>query len=454
AAMMLTAARKALSADDLLPEQRALRGELATYLATLAFFREEPAEVIQAAEEALTYLPPEALVRRARAVGALGLGVGLTGDTRRAVALWHEAVEMARLGGNPFLLAHSLEMVADGQLHSGQLHASAATCREIIALGTQGYVTPLPFVGNGRIRLAAIYLEWGQLLQAEEEMAAGLALVQQGGIGYNALPELCTQARLRQALGDDERALAILRQAEAYYRHSPSRIALITLTACAVQYWLNVGDVATAVSWAEGQHLNEPVPLADLPIIAQEVQQISLARVRRAQQKPEAVLAIFNRLHDQAQAAGRVARVIEMSLLAALAYEMMGETAVALDKLNQVLALTRPEGYVQIFVEAGAPMLHLLRQLPADATDTYVQTLQHAFPESLQVASATLVEPLSLRELEVLQLIAAGLSNKQIMAELTVSLNTVKKHTTHIYGKLGVNGRTQAIVRARELHLI
>jgi LuxR family maltose regulon positive regulatory protein len=54
----------------------------------------------------------------------------------------------------------------------------------------------------------------------------------------------------------------------------------------------------------------------------------------------------------------------------------------------------------------------------------------------------------------VLRLIAAGLSNKQIAAEMTVSLNTVKKHTTHIYGKLEVKGRTQAIARARELNLL
>jgi LuxR family maltose regulon positive regulatory protein len=285
-------------------------------------------------------------------------------------------------------------------------------------------------------------------------MAAGLALIRQGGIGYNALPDHCTQVRLRQAVGDEEGALAALRQAEALFHQNPSRYAAVQLTACAVPFWLNVGDVATAVSWIEGVPLpGVSVRLADLPVIGREVQQISLARVRLAQRQPDAVLAIYDQLHDQALSAGRLARVIEIGLLAALAYEMKGETAVALDTLNQILPLTRPEGYVQIFVDSGAPMLRLLRQLPANAQTEYVQTLQCAFPDELQAASSVLVEPLSPRELEVLRLIAAGLSNKQITAELTVSLNTVKKHTTHIYGKLGVNGRTQAIVRARELNL-
>jgi LuxR family maltose regulon positive regulatory protein len=455
AEMMLAAARKALQATDLTPKQRVLRGELATYLATIAFFREAPDEIIQAAEEALAYLPPEALDSRARATGALGLGVSLAGDTRRAMMLYKEAVVIARSAGNPLLLAHTLEVVADGQYHTGQLQAAGATCRDIIALGTQDRAAPFPFAGNGRVRLAAIYLEWRQLTQAEEEMSAGLALIREGGLGYNALPDLCTQVRLRQTLGDDEGALVVLRQAEALFHQNPSRIAAVQLTACAVQFWLNAGDVATAVSWIDGQPFTgTPIQLTNLPIIAQEVQQISLARVRLAQRQPDAVLAIYAHLHDQALSAGRLARVIEIGLLAVLAYEMKGETAVALDALNQILKLTRPEGYVQIFVDSGTPMLQLLRQLPASKQTDYVQTLRRAFPDDLQTVSSALVEPLSPRELEVLRLIAAGLSNKQITTELTVSLNTVKKHTTHIYSKLGVKGRTQAIARARELHLI
>ena len=154
------------------------------------------------------------------------------------------------------------------------------------------------------------------------------------------------------------------------------------------------------------------------------------------------------------RAAGRLARVIEIGLLAALAQEMKGETVVALDTLGQIVGLTQPEGHVQIFVESGAPMLHLLRQLVANQPAPYLQTLIAAFPPALQGAAAGLVEPLSPREMEVLRLIASGLSNKQITTELAVSLNTVKKHTSHIYDKLGVNGRTQAIARARELNLL
>lgn len=455
AEMVLATAQAALQNADSIPEENMLRGELATYLAIIAFFREDAARVIAAAADALVALPPDALTARTRATSALGLGHSLAGETVQAMQQFQKAVVLARLAGNPFIEAHALETVADVQHQTGQLRAAAATCRDIIALGTRDRTAPLPFVGNGRVRLAAVYLEWGELAAAEAELAAGMALTQQGGIGYNALAELCTQVRLRQALGDEEGALAALHQAESLRRYNPSRSAAVQLAECAVRFWLQAGQVETAVAWADGRSLSvSDWPLSDLPIIAQEVQQVTWACIALAQARPDDVLTIYSRVEGQARTAGRLARLIEIGLLAALAHEMKGETAVALDTLGQIIALTQPEGYVQIFVESGAPMLHLLRQLAANQHAPYLQTLIAAFPAALQGATAGLVESLSPRELEVLRLIAVGLSNKQITTELTVSLNTVKKHTSHIYDKLGVNGRTQAIARARELNLL
>lgn len=455
AEMLLTTADAALRTTAPVPEQDLLRGELGTYLATIAFFREDAPQVITAATEALAILPPEALTARARAISALGLGHSLAGETVQAMAQFQEAVALARSAGNPFIEAHALETVADVQHHTGQLRAAAATCRDIIALGTGDRSAPLPFVGNGRIRLAAVHLEWGDLVAAEAELAEGMALTRQGGIGYNALAELCLQVRLRQAAGEEENAEAALHQAESLLRYTPARMAIVQLADCAVRFWLQAGQIEKAAAWADGNPLpNGHLSLSDLPIIAQEMQQMTLARLALAQSRPDDVLAIYARIEEPARAAGRLTRVIESGLLAALAYEMKGETAVALDTLGQIIPLAAPEGFVQIFIESGPPMLHLLRQMAARQPEPYLQTLIAAFPADWHSEAVGLVEPLSPRELEVLRLIAAGLSNKQITVELTVSLNTVKKHTSHIYEKLGVNGRTQAIVRARELNLL
>jgi LuxR family maltose regulon positive regulatory protein len=455
AEIILAAARQSLLEQGLSEGNQALFGELATYLATVAFFHEEAERIIEAAEEALAYLPQDALVLRARATSALGLGVSLAGDTRRAMNLFQAAVNLARLGGNSFLLAHALEVVADVQFHTGQLHAAVGTCREIITLATKDKGPPLPFAGNGHVKLAGIYTEWRELARAEEEMATGLALNRQGGIGYNLLQDTCTQVRLKQALGDQEGALTALRQAETVFQQNKSKVSAVQLAACATQFWLNVGDVTTAASWAEGNApLEGSFSLDDLPIIGREVVLISLARVRLAQGQPDDVLPIYHQLCEQALASGRLARLIEIGLLGALAYQMKRENAQALATLHQILPMAEQQNYKQIFVEGGEPMRHLLGQIPPAERSIYVQSVVAAFPDSTRMAMAALIEPLSLRELEVLRLIHGGLSNKEIAAELNVSLNTVKKHTTHIYGKLGVDGRTQAIARARELNLL
>jgi LuxR family maltose regulon positive regulatory protein len=167
--------------------------------------------------------------------------------------------------------------------------------------------------------------------------------------------------------------------------------------------------------------------------------------------------------------------VIEILIIHALALEAQGNPVGALPMLERALTLATPEGYVRIFVDEGEPMAALLaqsaeRRAQDDPNRIYVERLLSAFPRTegrglrtesaesthsvLSPQSSALVEALSDRELEVLRLIAAGHSNQAIADTLIVAVSTVKRHINNIYGKLDVQSRTQALVRARELHLI
>jgi LuxR family maltose regulon positive regulatory protein len=151
-------------------------------------------------------------------------------------------------------------------------------------------------------------------------------------------------------------------------------------------------------------------------------------------------------------------------MLMALALQAQGKTRRALTTLGSVLAQAEPEGYVRLFADEGPPMAHLLAQVAAYTTASpgYIQRLQAALApmqngsrDPARTASRQpLLDPLSPREREVLQLVADGFSNQQIADHLVISLNTAKRHVKHLLTKLVVTNRTQAVTRARELHLL
>jgi LuxR family maltose regulon positive regulatory protein len=170
----------------------------------------------------------------------------------------------------------------------------------------------------------------------------------------------------------------------------------------------------------------------------------------------------------------RIRTIIETLVLQALVLQAQNKTEQAITTLAQALSLAEPEGYVLTFVNEGQPMIALLLKVldaqqkghPAllhRISPAYIHKLLAALSKDtlLQSTEATrqgieqpLVEPLSARELEVLQRIAAGKSNQAIAQEFIISLGTIKTHINNIYGKLNVHSRTQAIARARELHLL
>jgi LuxR family maltose regulon positive regulatory protein len=313
----------------------------------------------------------------------------------------------------------------------------------------------LPSTDRAYAGLSRISYEWNQLTTSAQYAHQCLELCQTGeNLDLQALIQV-TLARVEYAQGHVAQAQAALRTAEQLVCDGPlsSRQQIWAESALAC-LWLIRGDQDRTVDFVRQRNL---APDDDIPY-TREPEYLVLLRLRLAQGDYVAALALVNRLLQQAETTNRTSDVIERLVLQALGFQARKETDCALTSLKRALALAQREGHMRVFLDEGEPMAKLLYQARAHQTGTgYAAELLSAMgtaTSSELPAPQLLIEPLSPRELEVLALIEAGNSNQAIAARLFISLPTAKRHISNIYAKLGVDSRTQAVARAKELRLL
>jgi LuxR family maltose regulon positive regulatory protein len=309
--------------------------------------------------------------------------------------------------------------------------------------------------------------EQGDLESAAQNLATSKELGEKAALPDWQYRIYLAQARIKETQGDPDGAIELLRKAE-HLNLEPYFPDIRPVAALKARMCIGQGRLSEALNWERQRNLS----VSDELSFMQEFEHITLARVRIAQYKGSAsensiveAMALLERLERAAELGGRMGSLIEILVLQAMAYAMQDDVPSALAPLARALALAEPEGYVHIFLDEGPPMAELLGEAAAEGIrPEYAGRLQTLYKRGEQKgdrssmrpdpADLPLVEPLSKRELEVLRLIAQGLSNRAIGERLFVALDTVKGHNRNIFGKLQVHRRTQAVARARELGLL
>jgi LuxR family transcriptional regulator, maltose regulon positive regulatory protein len=324
--------------------------------------------------------------------------------------------------------------------------------------------------------MASAY-EWNRQSEASQAAQQSILLAEQIDLPALSSSGFWIQACIGLAQGQTETARQFLQQ-----RREPPQVQMPLVEQEEV-YWAAVrarlalacGQEDEAWQWESscGKRFDDlPGPeLSGELSGAGYFEYMTLARILIAHARREGnraalsqALQLLEHLRNLAMRVGLHGWLLEIGMLTALALQAQGKIKQAVTTLGAVLAQAEPEGYVRLFADEGEPMAHLLAHICGftTASASYIQRLQDALAHKMPVPIALagpvaphgLPSPLSSREQEVLALLAMGLSNQQIAERLIISINTVKCHIKHLLAKLVVTNRTQALVRARELHLL
>ncbi|HLL38388.1 MAG TPA: LuxR C-terminal-related transcriptional regulator [Rubrobacteraceae bacterium] len=449
-------------------EFRRLPGSIAVHRAGQALALGDVPETVTYARRALDLVPEDDYFRRGAAAAILGLASWTSGDLEAAHRSYADGMASLQKAGNISDAVGGALALADIRIAQGRLREAMRTYEHALQLATAQGDPVMRGTADMYVGMSELHREHDDLHAATQHLLRSKEQGEHTGLPQNPYRWPVAMARILEAQGDLDGALDLLQEAERLYvsDFSPN---VRPVAALKTRVWVAQGRLGEALDWARQRGLSAHDDLGYL----REFEHITLARVLLARCKSDReersiheTMGLLERLLQAAEEGGRMGSVIEILVLRALAHEAQGHGPPALVPLERALTLAEPEGYVRIFVDEGRPMAQLLSEAAAHGIMPYYTARLMAIFEAEKQKSEdeshllhtlpaqSLIEPLSQRELEVLHLIAQGLSNREISERLFLAVITVKGHNRNIFRKLQVRRRTEAIARARELGLL
>jgi LuxR family maltose regulon positive regulatory protein len=344
-------------------------------------------------------------------------------------------------------------------------------------------------MGATYVGLSEIQREWNALEDAQQTATQALRIMEHWPSPTDRLNAYLALTRVAMAQGNLASAEEALSHAVEIGRSTklfPATQA--NLEACQVRLWLAKNELAAVRQWAECRAGEIEALLGEKPDFVAEREGLTLARglMGLGPDGVDQAIRLLIVLADTSRVAGQTGMLIEALALLAHGYHSQGNIAAAVKTIRECLVLAEEENFLRLFLDEGEIMRAVLADFQMEAAKggapallPYVTKILSAFPPApgktftpnmaelgvhsrkdariepeAQSAKSELIEPLSPRELEVLDLICQGASNQEIAAKLVVTLNTIKKHNNRIFGKLGVTSRVQAVLQARRLGLV
>jgi len=442
-------------------QKKELHGRIAVIRAYISSRTGNVPRIIQFSNRALELLPEKDAMWRGVAATTLGFAYSWigSGDLPKAQQAFSEAQRICQAGGNIYFNIFVRGCLGSILMMRGRMKQAKDVCELSLSLAKENGLLQTGIVGGLYSTLGMILCEWNDLEEGVHLIKRGVELSERGQDPVSVASCRINLVRASIYRGDFTTVsveMENLNKSLISFRLPP----WITNTIAAFNAFgfLHSGNFNAAMQWVAERKLSPDGELSNL----HELEYIALAHALIAQNKLHEADRLFGRLLEHAEAGDRVYIMIELWLGRMLLYMAMQDDDAALGAMKTALALAEPGGLIMIFASKGKPVTDFLEKIVA-TKNQFSKDMEAVFSLSfarkiLSVCKSVkpenagdFLDPLSRRELEVLNLIAAGLSNKEISERLFISLNTVKTHTKNINSKLNANNRTRAIARAKEL---
>jgi LuxR family maltose regulon positive regulatory protein len=358
---------------------------------------------------------------------------------------FRQAAAVAAANDNPYLAFSCFGNLGDIYFNSARLREAEVANRRALEFAALASGGEQPYAGWLHWSQARIYYEWNDLPGAQREAELCLAQCRRWGNQAMAVRALLVLAQAAQARHEPDAARAHLDEADELARQVEDERLLAGVIRQRVALAVATRDLDLARRWE-----------ATLPAGADQASVnhcLARARLSLAEGRPRAALEHLERALAALAPTDLVTLRVQVLALEAVARRAHGQPEAALAALEQALALAGPGGFVRTFLDEAAPMRELLRRAaarspgPADS-----QRLLAAFAQATAPPADALA--LTVRERQILRLMAAGLSNRDMAEELVIAEATLKRHVSNLYGKLEAHSRTQALARAASLKLL
>jgi LuxR family maltose regulon positive regulatory protein len=442
-----------------------LRGRILVVRSVMSSYRGDFTGVVLSAGDALELLNKEDL--RWRNIAAITYGLANSwagfGNFSRAKRAFQEAQHLSKKIEDVYLYIFCGICIAAAEMLQGECKKAVKTYSGLLEEAEKKGLKNSGIVGAIQAALGGIYCELNELEKGISYLETGIDLAEQGHDALMLASARLNQLRVLIYVEAYTKAMKLVEQMETS-QHASFYPPWMKHVLTAIRPWLSMklGNLKQAAKWAEGLGF----PDQDQITMRTEQEHVILARILIAQNETDKVRQLLDYLFDDAQKGNRFLRIVELHILSAINHYFQDDIKSAAKELYTALIFAEPRGLFRIFVYEGETVAELIEVILDEkinsksdpypkVSDIYLNNMVKEIREEKHKSDKSkLEEPLSDRELQVLEYISTGLTNNQIADKLFVSLNTIRTHTKKINSKLVVHSRTQAVAKAKELGLI